>query len=196
MAGRRRQPAANLSTAWCAFSAVSWAACWAASLACLAASTTGKGCPIANAVLHPQPKGNMSRRATKTRKSAKARRGSAKGGATSGKLSRWRTPLLIAVLVRIALGLVAVTLAPILWKEHFLVVVLLRPTKEVLLTAGFLIRTGRLTLVPAVLASLPLLLGGVWLLYALGRAWDDEALGGKSEPKTAIAKLARRVLPP
>ena len=49
-----------------------------------------------------------------------------------------RLVLLGLALVRIALGMLAVALAPALFEDHFVLLVLLRPTKDVLLAAGFL----------------------------------------------------------
>ena len=69
--------------------------------------------------------------------------------------------------------------------------VLLRPSKEVLLLAGFLARAAATPRSPVVVAAaLPLLLGGVWVFFALGRAYadcidDDDRTG-----------LAGRLLPP
>ncbi|MEY2453729.1 MAG: associated Golgi protein [Acidimicrobiaceae bacterium] len=71
-----------------------------------------------------------------------------------------------------------------------MLLVLLRPSKEVLLAAGFLIRDGRVNLFPVLLAAIPLAILGVWHFYLLGQAWakeinDDDMPG-----------FARRVLPP
>ena len=86
--------------------------------------------------------------------------------------------------------MVALPLAPFLYEDHVAVLVLLRPTKEVLLFAGFVLARGDAGLPSIVAAALPLLLGGVWVLFALGRAYadciDDDARTG----------LARRLLPP
>lgn len=92
--------------------------------------------------------------------------------------------------MRAALAAIAVPLAPFLYEDHIAVLVLLRPTKEVLLFAGFVLARGDATLAPIVAAALPLLLGGVWVLFALGRSYadciDDDSRTG----------LARRLLPP
>lgn len=84
----------------------------------------------------------------------------------------------------------ALPLAPFLYREHVAVLVLLRPSKEVLLLAGFVLRRGDASLPAVIAAALPLLLGGVWVLFALGRAYadciDDPDRRG----------LARRLLPP
>ena len=106
-------------------------------------------------------------------------------------MTRFRTPLLWLAAVRAVLGIIAIPLAPFLYREHFAVLVLLRPTKEVLLAAGFLIRQGDVNPLVVVLASLPLLLGGVWQFFFLGRAFGDELRSGKDLPK-----LAQTLLPP
>jgi membrane protein DedA with SNARE-associated domain len=104
---------------------------------------------------------------------------------------RFRTFLLFLAAARAVLGVVAIPLAPFLYREHFAVLVLLRPTKEVLLAAGFLIRQGDVNPVVVVLAALPLMLGGVWQFFALGRGFSDELRSGEGLPK-----LAQRLLPP
>lgn len=91
---------------------------------------------------------------------------------------------------RVALGALAIPLAPFLYREHFVVLVLLRPTKEVLLAGGFFVKSGRVSLVPLVLAALPLLLGGVWLFFGFGRAFGDELMDEDGP------KLMHRLLPP
>jgi membrane protein DedA with SNARE-associated domain len=101
-----------------------------------------------------------------------------------------RTFLLIAAVARAVLGIVAIPLAPFLFREHAAVLVFLRPTKEVLLLAGFLVRRGDTSLPVVVVAALPILLGGVWVMFALGRAYAD-SLDAEDLPR-----LVRRVLPP
>jgi membrane protein DedA with SNARE-associated domain len=103
---------------------------------------------------------------------------------------RGRVPLLWIAAARAVLGIVAIPLAPVLYRDHFVLLVLLRPSKEVLLAAGFLIRDGRVNLFPVLLAAIPLAILGVWHFYLLGQAWakeinDDDMPG-----------FARRVLPP
>lgn len=94
----------------------------------------------------------------------------------------------------------AVVLAPWLYREHAIVLVLLRPTKEVFLYAGFLVRESEVSLLWVVTAALPLLLGGVWLFFALGKLYADEiragdlpGLAGRILPKRRLDKL-REVL--
>jgi len=93
--------------------------------------------------------------------------------------------------VRGVVALAAIPLAPLLYREHFVVLVLMRPTKEVLLAAGFLIRLGRVGLLPTVLAALPLIVLGVWLFYFLGRQCADAIVSGKG-----LGRTVRRILHP
>jgi membrane protein DedA with SNARE-associated domain len=91
---------------------------------------------------------------------------------------------------RAALGIIAIPLAPLLYKKHFLVLVLLRPTKEVLLAGGFLARRGDMNLLLLIAAAVPLALVGVWHFYYLGRAYSREIQSGD-----AIPSFAGRILP-
>jgi membrane protein DedA with SNARE-associated domain len=104
---------------------------------------------------------------------------------------RARVPLLALAAVRVVLGIVAIPLAPLLYHDHYIVLVLLRPTKEVLLFGGFLLRDGQVGLLPILAAATPLAIGGVWHFYALGRAYERELESGNGLPR-----WARRVLPP
>jgi membrane protein DedA with SNARE-associated domain len=93
--------------------------------------------------------------------------------------------------VRAVVAVVAVPLAPALYRGGLVeVLVLLRPSKEVLLLAGYAIEQGDASLPAVVAAAAPLLLGAVWVMFGLGRAYadciDDEHRTG----------LARRLLPP
>lgn len=92
--------------------------------------------------------------------------------------------------VRMAFGVVAALVAPMLWEGHFTSVVLMRPTKEVLLAAGFKLRLGDIGLVPVLTAVVPLGVLGVWLFYFLGRAYADELQSGDGLPS-----WANRILP-
>lgn len=104
---------------------------------------------------------------------------------------RFRPALLWLAAVRSVLGVAAIPLAPFLYREHFAVLVLLRPTKEVLLAAGFLIKRGDVNPLVVVVASLPLAIGAVWQFYFLGRGFSEELRSGDGLPK-----LAQRLLPP
>lgn len=95
-----------------------------------------------------------------------------------------------AAAVRVAIGLAAIPMAPFLYREHFIVLVLMRPTKEVLLAAGFLIRAGKVGLVEVLLASIPLMILGVWHFFYLGRRYCEEIDRGE------LPGLGRRILDP
>jgi membrane-associated protein len=94
------------------------------------------------------------------------------------KNSDLRGGLLALAIVRIVIGIAAIPLAPLLYKHHFLVLVLMRPTKEVLLAAGFLIRLDKTWWVPVVAAAVPLAIFGVWQFYYLGRQYAGEIKSG------------------
>lgn len=101
----------------------------------------------------------------------------------------WDPALLWLAAIRTALSIVAIPLAPALFKRHFVVLVLLRPTKEVLLAGGFLLRRHDVSLPMLMLASVPLLLVGVWHFFAIGRVYGDKLTDG------SMPRLVRRVLP-
>lgn len=98
--------------------------------------------------------------------------------------------LLAVAALRALLGVVAIPLAPFLFEDHFLVLVLLRPAKEVFLAGGFLARQGDVNLLFLVLAAIPLSVFGVWHFYLLGRAYSDEINSER------LSGLAARVLTP
>jgi len=102
-----------------------------------------------------------------------------------------RTPPLVLAALRGALSLIAIPLAPALFRDHFVLLVLLRPTKEVLLAGGFLLREGEVGLAPMLAATIPMGVLGVWLFFWLGRAFRDEIQSGQGLPT-----WARRILPP
>lgn len=95
------------------------------------------------------------------------------------KKRKLRTALLWLAAARFLVSILAIPLAPFLYREHFIVLVLMRPTKEVLLAAGFLIKAGKVGLLPVLLAAVPLMVLGVWLFYYLGRAFRDEITEGE-----------------
>lgn len=101
-----------------------------------------------------------------------------------------RVPLLWLAGARMVLGIVAIPLAPFLYREHFVVLVLLRPTKEVLLAAGFLARRHEVSLPFILVAAVPLAIVGVWHFYVLGRSFAKEIQSGEGLPR-----LASRLLP-
>jgi membrane protein DedA with SNARE-associated domain len=100
-----------------------------------------------------------------------------------------RKALLAAAAVRGVLEIAAIPLAPFLYREHLAVLVLLRPTKEVLLFAGFALHRHRVSLPVVVLAALPLLFAGVWQFFALGRAYSGDLA------KHELPGIAGRLLP-
>lgn len=79
-------------------------------------------------------------------------------------------------------AVIAIPLAPALYRDHVAVLVLLRPTKDVFLFAGFQISEGHTTIPSVVVAALPLLLGGVWATFGLGRAYADRFDGDEDLP--------------
>ena len=95
------------------------------------------------------------------------------------KKNRTRMILLWLAGVRLVIGLAAIPLAPFLYREHFIVLVLMRPTKEVLLAAGFLVKAGKVDLLAVLAAAVPLMILGVWQFYYLGRAYRDEIRKGE-----------------
>jgi membrane protein DedA with SNARE-associated domain len=108
--------------------------------------------------------------------------------------------LLVAAAARGLLSIVALFLAPALYRDHVAALVLLRPTKEVCLFSGFVVRRGDAWLPVIVAAALPMLLLGVWIFYGLGRAYADEledaelpGVAGRLLPKHRIDRL-REVL--
>lgn len=100
-----------------------------------------------------------------------------------GRTSGLRAALLTLAAIRCVLGLIAIPLAAALYERHFVVVVALRPTKEILLAAGFLMRQGKVGLVETVAAAVPLAILGVWLFYALGRSYRHEIQTGEGIPR-------------
>ena len=132
--------------------------------------------------------------ATASKTSSRTRRKRASGSRTPrtrrGNAYRFRTALLWLAAVRIVLGIIAIPLAPVLYEKHFLILVLMRPTKEVLLAAGFLARQGKVNLVEVIVAATPLAIVGVWHAFALGRGYADE-IRNKSLPG-----IGGRILPP
>ena len=101
--------------------------------------------------------------------------------------------LLGIALFRTVLGLVAIPLAPFLYENHFLVLVLLRPTKEVFLAGGFLARQGDVSLLLLVLAAIPLSIFGVWHFFLLGRAWSREIHADKLPGFAARVLTSERI---
>ncbi|MGH2807019.1 MAG: DedA family protein [Actinomycetota bacterium] len=110
-------------------------------------------------------------------------------GTTLHKLVLRRVLLGLAV-ARLVLGAVAIPLAPLLFREHFLLLVLLRPTKEVFLVGGFLARQGDVHIILVALCAIPLSIFGVWVFYLLGRAYAKEI------ENEDVPGIASRILTP
>jgi membrane protein DedA with SNARE-associated domain len=110
----------------------------------------------------------------------------------SRRNGRGRVVLLALAGLRIALGVIAIPLVPVLWRRHFVVLLLLRPTKEVLLAGGFLARRHDVPLGLVVVTAIPLLIGGVWLFFLLGKLWAPELDKGKGLPSWAQRILPRK----
>jgi membrane protein DedA with SNARE-associated domain len=92
--------------------------------------------------------------------------------------------------LRAVIGIIAIPLAPFLYREHAVVLVLFRPTKEVLMLEGFLTRRGEVGLVPVLIAAVPLIVLGVWQFFLLGRAYDKEIRDAE------LPGFVGRILPP
>lgn len=103
---------------------------------------------------------------------------------------RYRGWLLGIAIVRIILGIIAIPLAPFLYKEHFLILVLLRPTKEVFLVGGYLARQGDVNLLEIAIAAVPLSILGVWVFYWLGKGYSKEINSDEMPP------IADRIITP
>jgi membrane protein DedA with SNARE-associated domain len=110
--------------------------------------------------------------------------------AATKRAERYRPVLLVLAAVRAIVGVVAIPLAPVLYDDHFVLLVLLRPTKDVLLAGGFLLRDGRVGIVPLLLASVPLALLGVWHFYAIGLAYAEELRSEDGLPRWAQAVVS------
>ena len=93
--------------------------------------------------------------------------------------------------VRTALSLVALPLAPFLFRKHFLVLVLLRPSQLVLFTGAVLARQGHVNLWAIIAAALPLQLFVVWLYFALGKRWEHDI-----DSDTRLPFMVTRLLRP
>jgi membrane protein DedA with SNARE-associated domain len=108
-----------------------------------------------------------------------------------------RRALAVLAVLRAGLALAAIPLAPLLYRDHPAVLVLLRPTKEVFLFAGYSAQRGDVSLVTVVVAALPILLGGVWIFYALGREHgtdrDLPGLLGRLIPSKRVKPLRKAV---
>lgn len=104
---------------------------------------------------------------------------------------RWRRPLLALSGMRYLVPILALPLVPVLTPDDVGLLTLVRPGKEILLLAGGLTRTRENPgVLIAFLAYLPLMVGGVWAFYGLGRAYAEDLRTGNGP-----AWLARAVPP-
>lgn len=101
-----------------------------------------------------------------------------------------RKPVIALAALRLAVAVIAIPLVPVLFKNQFLLLVFMRPTKEVFLAGGFLVRRGDLNLLLLILASIPLSIFGAWLFYLLGHSYEKEIDEGK------VPDLVARILKP
>ncbi|MDP1794815.1 MAG: VTT domain-containing protein [Acidimicrobiales bacterium] len=111
-----------------------------------------------------------------------------------------RKALVAAAVLRALLAIAAIPLAPFLYKEHVAVLILLRPTKETLLFAGFAAHNHKVALPVVVIAATPILLFGVWQFFALGRLYRREiakrdlpGIAGRVLPRKRVKKLQNAI---
>jgi membrane protein DedA with SNARE-associated domain len=99
--------------------------------------------------------------------------------------------LLVLATVRTVLGVLALALAAALFKRHFVVLALLRPSQAVILAGAFLARQGDVWLPSVLAAAVPLQVVAVWLYFALGRTWNED-IGRRDD----LPFVAARILNP
>src|SRR4051794_41243325 len=75
-----------------------------------------------------------------------------------------------------------------LFRSHVAVLVLLRPSKEVLLFAGYMVREGNVSLLSVVTASIPLLVLAVWVFYGM-EARSEEHTSELQSPVHLVCRL-------
>lgn len=96
-----------------------------------------------------------------------------------------------AAVARYAVPLLALPLIPLLITDRLPVLILLRPTKDLLLLGGGQRRVvGDPSVLVLLAAYLPLMLFGVWTFYAVGRAYRDQLRAGTGPD------WLRRTIPP
>lgn len=108
-------------------------------------------------------------------------------------IRRYRGILLVLAVLRYVIPIAALPLLAVWIPERMVALTLVRPGKEVLLAAGGVYRTnadGQPDLLLLFLAYLPLMVGGVWVFFALGRAWQAELARGQGPA------WLERVVPP
>jgi membrane protein DedA with SNARE-associated domain len=110
-------------------------------------------------------------------------------------------PVLIGIAAaRFALSIIAVFLVPWLYRDHVAGLVALRPTKEVLLFAGYQVRNGNVFWPVVAVAAIPMLIVSVWVFYALGKSYRDDlddadlpGVAGRLLPRDRITDLRETV---
>ncbi|HVT77775.1 MAG TPA: VTT domain-containing protein [Acidimicrobiales bacterium] len=101
---------------------------------------------------------------------------------------RAKHALLVLAGVRTTLSLLAFPLAPFLFRKHFLLLVLMRPSQVVLLIGAILARQGDVNLWAMIAAALPLQLFVVWLYFALGQRWQHD-IGSDTKLPFVVSRL-------
>jgi membrane protein DedA with SNARE-associated domain len=103
----------------------------------------------------------------------------------------WRRLAVVAAIARYAVPLLALPLVPLLLTDRLTLLVLLRPTKDLLLLGGGQRRVlGEPDVLLLLAAYLPLMLFGVWAFYAVGRAYREPLRSGEGPG------WLRRAIPP
>lgn len=111
--------------------------------------------------------------------------------ADPSRLHRWRQVLLGLAIGRYVVPIAALPLLAVWLPDRVNLLMLVRPGREVQLAAGGLARTqGQPNLFVTFVAFLPLMVGGVWVFFWLGRAYQQELTEGKG------ADWLNRVVPP
>lgn len=121
--------------------------------------------------------------------------------ASPSPATRMRPLILGLAILRYGIPVAALPLVPRLIPDDVGLLTLLRPNKEVILLAGGLTKTDSTPgIIVTFLAYLPFMVGGVWVFFALGRAYADDLAAGtgpdwlhRMVPDERL-RLARRVL--
>lgn len=95
------------------------------------------------------------------------------------------------VATRVAASAIAIPLFPFLYRQHYFVLALLRPSPAVLAGGGFRARQTGVGLWQVAVAAIPMQFFAVWLYFAIGRAWAKEI--GRDD---RLPLFAARFLPP
>ncbi len=98
--------------------------------------------------------------------------------------------LRVLVAVRVTASLIAIPLFPFLYRDHYFVLALLRPSPAVLAGGGFRARQTGVGLWEVAAASVPMQFLAVWLYFAIGRAWTKE-IGGDDRLPLFAARFLR-----